>query len=112
MNIPQLPTDNLYKFVAIFGLVIFVIGVIAPQVVYDRLVFHEHEITGGRSTVDWLMARVLSEDELFLERFLRGFERAQQQEGRGVLEEVEEQASSGVTRRHRPRPCRPMTQAG
>lgn len=31
MNIPSLPTDNLYKFIAIFGLVLFSIGIYLEQ---------------------------------------------------------------------------------
>ena len=41
MNLPSLPTDNLYKFLALFGLVLIVVGLFLtydyPNRLYERL---------------------------------------------------------------------------
>ena len=39
MNIPNIPTDNLYKFISIFGLIIFLLSLIGP-----RLLIHSHRL--------------------------------------------------------------------
>src|SRR5579871_3377478 len=36
MNLPQLPTDNLYKFMAILGLFLYGVSLVVPTVVYDH----------------------------------------------------------------------------
>ncbi len=37
MNIPNLPTDNLYKFMALSGLVIFLLATIYPILYFDKI---------------------------------------------------------------------------
>ena len=43
MNIPNLPTDNLYKFMALSGLVLFIISTIYPTYYIDNLTSEVHE---------------------------------------------------------------------
>lgn len=37
MNVPTIPTDNLYKFLAVFGLILFVVSNYLDYKVYDKL---------------------------------------------------------------------------
>lgn len=47
MKIPEyIPTDNLYKFIAIFGLIIFVLAVIYPRKALNELYLHSLELYG------------------------------------------------------------------
>lgn len=43
---PQPPTDNLYKFIAIFGLVLFIVGVGLPTYAIRDLADKEQELVG------------------------------------------------------------------
>ena len=43
MNIPNLPTDNLYKFMALSGLVLFIISTIYPTYYIDNLTSEVYE---------------------------------------------------------------------
>jgi hypothetical protein len=47
MNLPEyIPTDNLYKFIAIFGLIIFVLAIIYPRKALNELYLQGLEIHG------------------------------------------------------------------
>jgi len=46
MNIPSLPTDNLYKFIAIFGLVLLSISIYTTQSFRNKIIAFNQEING------------------------------------------------------------------
>lgn len=51
MNIPQLPTDNLYKFLALVGVLVSLVGFIAPEIADFELARRETELVQNERVV-------------------------------------------------------------
>lgn len=71
MNLPNLPTDNLYKFLTIFGLVIIIFAIVADyfliESLYDRTINFEKIInTNNQSSKELLANLTLVEQKLTL----------------------------------------------
>jgi septal ring factor EnvC (AmiA/AmiB activator) len=76
MNLPNAPTDNLYKFLALTGLALFVLSIIFPLSQFRDVIRRSTELDGERSLIDVQLdyiesdvaqlskRRDLSEDEL------------------------------------------------
>jgi len=65
MNLPNLPTDNLYKFVALSGLVIFLLSVIYPQTEVWDIEIEILRLSGEGKEIDYLLNEIEDDsDEL------------------------------------------------
>ena len=51
MDIPQLPTDNLYKFLALAGVLVSIVGFLAPEVAEFELAQREIELERSREVL-------------------------------------------------------------
>ncbi|OGU81659.1 MAG: hypothetical protein A2W11_00445 [Ignavibacteria bacterium RBG_16_35_7] len=52
MDISKFPTDNLYKFIAIFGLVIFIVSYFYPTILYNKVLYQSAEINADLETLE------------------------------------------------------------
>ena len=56
MNVPNLPTDNLYKFIALTGIVLFLVALIYPEYkdaqLKDAIALYNAEVNKN-NTVYW-----------------------------------------------------------